>query len=248
AILSQLSRHARVDERELDVVQGSGARQQVEGLEDEADLLVANPRELVVVHRRDLLVVQEVAPLGRRIETADEVHQRGLARARRAHDRDVFAPFDLDGDPAKRMDLLVAHHVGLPEVARLDESHKGYRGILQQPGVAEGNRRTQSLTSGVRVDVGCKGFYGWIWPPVPGPRWGLRVPSKAGAMRVRMPSRSRRVMPSGSMATTCHTPTSSPTSTNRPSTSATSRPLPLRIRSTLGVCVRLGRAGTGATS
>ena len=40
------AREAGVDQRQLDVVQGVGARQQVEGLEDEADLLVADGREL----------------------------------------------------------------------------------------------------------------------------------------------------------------------------------------------------------
>ena len=39
-----------VDEGQLDVVEGGGARQQVEGLEDEADLAVADRGQLVVVH------------------------------------------------------------------------------------------------------------------------------------------------------------------------------------------------------
>src|SRR5438094_849078 len=39
---------AGVYERQLDVVQRVGARQQIERLEHEADLLVANPRQLVV--------------------------------------------------------------------------------------------------------------------------------------------------------------------------------------------------------
>ncbi len=37
---------AGVDQRQLDVVQRGGARQQVERLEDEADLAVPHPREL----------------------------------------------------------------------------------------------------------------------------------------------------------------------------------------------------------
>ena len=40
--------HAGIDERKLHVVQCRRARQQVEGLEDEPDLLVANPCQLVV--------------------------------------------------------------------------------------------------------------------------------------------------------------------------------------------------------
>ena len=44
---------AVVDERQLDVVQRGGAGEQVEGLEDEADFLVADAGELVVVEFAD---------------------------------------------------------------------------------------------------------------------------------------------------------------------------------------------------
>ena len=84
-------RHAGVDERQLDVVQGAGARQQVEGLEDEADLAVADRRQLVVVHLRDDLAAEHVGALARRVEAADQVHQRRLARARGSHDGHVLA-------------------------------------------------------------------------------------------------------------------------------------------------------------
>ena len=60
-------------------MQRRGARQQVERLEDEADFLVADARQLVVVHVADVLAVQEVGPLRRRVETPDQIHQRGLA-------------------------------------------------------------------------------------------------------------------------------------------------------------------------
>jgi hypothetical protein len=83
--------HTRINQRQLDVVQSVGARQQIEGLEDETDLLVANSGELAVVHRRDELAVQPVFAVIGRIEAADHVHQRGLTGTRRTHDRDVLA-------------------------------------------------------------------------------------------------------------------------------------------------------------
>ena len=49
-----------VDERQLDVVERGRPRQQVEGLEDEADLAVAHRGQLVVVHLRDDLAAQHV--------------------------------------------------------------------------------------------------------------------------------------------------------------------------------------------
>ena len=59
----------------------------------------------------------------RRVEAADQVHQRRLAGARRPHDRDVFAALDCDRDPAQGVDLLLAHHVGLPEIAGFNQGH-----------------------------------------------------------------------------------------------------------------------------
>ena len=43
-------RLAGVDQGKFDILQGGGARQQVEGLEDEADLLVPDLGEVVVGH------------------------------------------------------------------------------------------------------------------------------------------------------------------------------------------------------
>ena len=60
-----LGGHAGVDQGQLDVAQRVGARQQVEGLEDEADLLVADLRQLVVVHLAHLDAVQLVLAAGR---------------------------------------------------------------------------------------------------------------------------------------------------------------------------------------
>ena len=113
---------AVIDQRQLDVVQRGGARQQVEGLEDEADLLVADARQLVVVQLADQLAVEPVAALGGRVQAADQVHQRGLAGAGRAHDGHVLVVLDAQGDAAQRLHLLLrAHVVGAPQI--LDDDH-----------------------------------------------------------------------------------------------------------------------------
>ena len=49
-----------VDQGQLDVVQGGGPGEQVEGLEDEADLLVPDVGQLVIVHVRYQAAVQVV--------------------------------------------------------------------------------------------------------------------------------------------------------------------------------------------
>ena len=60
---------------------------------------------------------ERVAALARRVEAADQVHQRRLARARRTHDGDVFVVLDAQADAAQRVHLLLgAHVVRLPQI------------------------------------------------------------------------------------------------------------------------------------
>src|SRR6267378_1615706 len=66
----------RVNQRQLHVVQRGRTGKQVERLEDEADLLVADPGQLIVGQIGDLLSVEPILPCGRRVETADQVHER----------------------------------------------------------------------------------------------------------------------------------------------------------------------------
>ena len=80
-----------VGERQLDVGQRARARDEVEALEDEADLAVAQVGELVLVGAADVEAVEPVDAAGRHVQAAEDVHQRALAAARAAHDRDVLA-------------------------------------------------------------------------------------------------------------------------------------------------------------
>src|SRR3989442_1551512 len=97
--LAALLAVAGVDERHLDVVHGARARNQVIGLKDEADLSIANPGQLVVTERRDVVAIEDVAAGGWLIEAADQVHQAALARARRPHDGDELALRDVERNP-----------------------------------------------------------------------------------------------------------------------------------------------------
>jgi hypothetical protein len=73
------ARNTAVDQWQFDIVQRRRARQEVERLKHEADLLIANAGQLVVIHFRNVFAVQPVLALRRRVETSDQVHQRGLA-------------------------------------------------------------------------------------------------------------------------------------------------------------------------
>jgi len=101
-------------------VQRRRARQEVERLKDEANLLVPDAGELVVVHLARLLAVQQVGALAWRVQAANQVHQRRFARAGRSHDGHVFAALDLNGHPPQGMNLFGAHYIGFPQIDCFD--------------------------------------------------------------------------------------------------------------------------------
>jgi len=113
--------HARVNQRQLDVVEGTGARQQVEGLEHEPDLFVADPRQFIVGQIAHLLTVEPVFAPRRRVEAADEVHERRFPRTRRAHDGHELVALHLDLDAAQRVHHLAAHVVVARQLVREDD-------------------------------------------------------------------------------------------------------------------------------
>ncbi len=126
ALLPLGGTRAGVHQRELDIVQCRRARQEVERLEDEPDLLVPDARELVVLHRGRELAVEPVLAFVRRVEAADEVHERRLSRAGRPHDRHVFVAANREVNSAQRPHDLAAHVILALETARDD--HPVFRG------------------------------------------------------------------------------------------------------------------------
>src|SRR6185503_15540055 len=115
-----LGAEAGVNEGQLHVVQRVGAGQEIERLKYEPDLLVADPRQVVVGEIAHLLRVQPVLAARGRVEAADQVHQRRLAGPRRAHDRHVLVLADLDADAAQGPHRLGAHVVLTRQLVRQD--------------------------------------------------------------------------------------------------------------------------------
>ena len=136
-LLALAPRHALEQELQLHVLPGGDLRQQVEALEDETDPPVADLREAVPAEALDLLAEQPVAPRGRRVETADQVEQRRLARTGRADDRHELARRHREVDPAERFH---PHRAGVVDLA--DAPHRDHRGVDRHrrpavPAVAE---------------------------------------------------------------------------------------------------------------
>src|SRR5439155_1337556 len=70
-----------VRQRHDHLVKRTGARQQVEVLEHEPNLAVADLRPLIVADLRDLFAIKPVPPVRRPIQAAENIHQRAFARS-----------------------------------------------------------------------------------------------------------------------------------------------------------------------
>ena len=131
ALLALGRRHAAVRERQLDVLVDREIADQVERLEDEADLAVADAGALRRRELRDRLAGERVLAVGRRVEQAEDREQRRLAAARRSFHRDVLARLDLDVDVLKGVGL---HLVGVEDL--LDPGEADQR-LIAFPALAE---------------------------------------------------------------------------------------------------------------
>jgi hypothetical protein len=103
-----------------DVVEGAGAGQQLEGLEDEADGAVAQLGQLVLAHRGDVAAAHPQHAGRRPVEPAEQVHQRRLAGAGRPDDGGVVAALDGEGDAAEGVDRDALELVGAGDVDSLE--------------------------------------------------------------------------------------------------------------------------------
>ena len=122
--IDQRSELAAVDrtpgdgERQREVLGGAQHRQQVERLEDEADLVAAQCGELALLQPGDLDAVDLDRAGGGPVEPGEEMHEGRLARARRAHDGRQPAALEIDGRAAQRVHDGVALAVASREAAR----------------------------------------------------------------------------------------------------------------------------------
>ncbi len=116
AIMALRPRHAAVAQRKLDVFNGRRSREQVEALEYEADLPIANLGQLVRRQVRDIPAIQDIASGRGRVQAAEEVHERGLSRSRRTRHRDKIAAPDFNRYRAQRMDHFAADPIVFGEI------------------------------------------------------------------------------------------------------------------------------------
>ena len=136
-----------VQQRQRDILQDGEARQQVEGLEDEADAVGAVPRPPIGPEARDLLALEDDAAFRRRVHEAEDVHQGRLTRARGTEDRDKLAALKLQVDAGEGVHALVPHLVGLAQSADGDERRHAQRGSEGRTRLTVSPAATPDLTS-----------------------------------------------------------------------------------------------------
>jgi hypothetical protein len=107
-------------QRQDDVLLRSQHRQQVEELEDEADVLPAQLRDLGVAEIADPCSRNRHVALSWLVERRKEVHQRRFPGARGTHDRSQHPTLDTERDAAQRVHGRVTLAVDTAQFVRLD--------------------------------------------------------------------------------------------------------------------------------
>ena len=130
-------RHARIDRRHFDILQRGRGSNQVVALENEAERLAPQPRQLVALEAGHVLAHEAVDAGGWPVEAAEDVHERGLARTGSTHDRKELAAVNLQAYPVENFDIQLAAAKGLGHIFELDErlaGKFGSRGRRERPG------------------------------------------------------------------------------------------------------------------
>ena len=109
------------EQRELDVLEDREHLHQVEALEDEADAVEPQIGERPLRELRGVLAVHLHRAAGRGVDAADQVEQRGLARARRPGDGEELAAVHVERHAAQRVDVGLAEQVVLGDVPHRDD-------------------------------------------------------------------------------------------------------------------------------
>jgi hypothetical protein len=112
-----------VSQRHETLSKRGGARQQIETLKNEANQAVPQPGPFIGRRAGNLLSIQPILPGAGTIQTAENVHQRALARAAGPHQRDQF-PFGTERvTPFEHLQIHSPKVVGLANVVQFKQFH-----------------------------------------------------------------------------------------------------------------------------
>src|SRR5690606_18670243 len=114
-------RQLRQQQRQLDVALGRQYRQEVVELEDEADVPRAPAREAGAAEAADCRAADVDRAARRRVEATQQVEQRGLARPRRAHERQEITLRNVEIHALEHVDALASAREVLLDTTNTNE-------------------------------------------------------------------------------------------------------------------------------
>jgi hypothetical protein len=117
-------RQTLVDQRQFNVFQRTGARQQIIALKHEPQIVTPQQGPLVARQSRNTNPLEQVLSAGRGIQIADHVHGRRFTRSDGAHDHHELATADAQVDAVKRAHNGVALPVDAADASQPDQRRR----------------------------------------------------------------------------------------------------------------------------
>ena len=117
---------------DLDIRARAQRRQKIEFLEDESDFALAQPGALAVGKRREIHAIDGDASRVGAGQSAEQIKKRGLAAARRAHDRDELPFLHAEGNAAQGWHINLANPIGFAQFPGFDEGRHPVKTISQE--------------------------------------------------------------------------------------------------------------------
>src|SRR6202040_1875593 len=113
-------RDAAIDERELKILKCRRPLQEIEALEDEAEIVAAEQGARLARQAADIRTAEVIMSRRRDIETAKDVHAGRLAGTRRSHHGNELALMHGEVHSRERNDLGFTRSVDFGDVAKID--------------------------------------------------------------------------------------------------------------------------------
>ena len=118
---SLLGRNTRVNQRKLYIFERIQSGQKLKLLKDEPDFLAADMRKLFFVKVAYRASMQDVFAGGRRIQTADDIHQRGFAAAGGTEDGKKLSLSDFQINALENRLHFFSDHILLDDVFHFEK-------------------------------------------------------------------------------------------------------------------------------
>ena len=120
-----LATHTSVYQRQLHILHSGQGGDQVEPLEDKADLLIADHAHLVVGQILYQVAVDVIFPAGGYIQQTQHIHQGGLTGAGLADNGYEFTLVNGQAYAVQRVHLVLAGVVDFINIAYINQVHDG---------------------------------------------------------------------------------------------------------------------------